>query len=323
VDEPVKLSVVVPCFNEQDVIRETHGRLSACLKQLAVAYEIVYVDDGSRDKTFAILADIQRGDPNVRTLRFSRNFGHQIAVSAGLDASTGDAIVIIDADLQDPPELIGEMLAKWQEGYEVVYGQRVQREGETTFKKVTAYVFYRVLNGLSDTPIPRDTGDFRLISRRVADVVRGMDERDRFLRGMISWVGFRQCALPYRRAPRFAGETKYPLIKMIRFANDGIMSFSIQPLRAATWLGMAAAAMAMTGIVYALLVRLLTDFWVSGWTFLIIAILFLGGVQLVVLGVIGEYIGRLYLQAKKRPLYVVDQRLGFPTSDAQPPRSRS
>lgn len=321
--QPVELSVIVPCFNEQDVILETHSRLTKSLSQLGVEYEIVYVDDGSRDKTFSLLTDIQSADTKVRTLRFSRNFGHQAAVSAGLDAVAGDAIVIIDADLQDPPELIGEMLAKWRDGYDVVYGQRVQRDGETAFKKMTAHAFYRVLNALSDTPIPRDTGDFRLISRRVANVVRDMDERDRFLRGMISWVGFRQCALPYHRAARFAGATKYPLIKMVRFAADGIMSFSVLPLRAATLLGLAAAAIAMTGIAYALLLRLLTDLWVSGWTFLIIAILFLGGIQLVVLGVIGEYIGRIYLQSKGRPLYVVDQRLGFPADVTPPPQARS
>lgn len=309
------LSVIVPCFNEQDVIRETHARLVTVLRTLPVGeFELVFVNDGSRDATAEMLRDIQERDRAVRVVTFARNFGHQIAVTAGLEHASGDAVVLIDADLQDPPEVIGEMLTRWEEGVDVAYGVRAERDGETTFKRWTAKAFYRAINKMSDTPIPLDTGDFRLMDRAVVDALLAMPERDRFIRGMVAWIGFRQEPVRYRRAARFAGTTKYPLTKMVRFAADGVLSFSLVPLRVATWAGFAAAGLAVLGILYALVLRLLTDIWVPGWTLLFIALMFIGGVQLVFLGVIGEYVGRIYGEVKRRPLYVASERLGFPAA---------
>lgn len=306
------LSVVIPCFNEADSLRETHRRLTAVAAGLpALEIEWLYVNDGSRDATLSVLRELANEDARIRVISFARNFGHQLAVTAGIDAAQGDALVIIDADLQDPPELIVEMVAQWQAGYDVVYGTRIDRAGESWFKLASARAFYRLLNRLSEVPIPLDTGDFRLISRRVADALRAMPERDRFLRGMVSWVGFRQVALPYRRAPRYAGSSQYPLRKMFRFATDGILSFSSAPLRLSVSLGIAAAGLALAGILYALVLRLFTDIWVEGWTALMIAVLFIGGVQLISIGILGAYVGRIYNEIKRRPLYVVDERIGF------------
>ena len=311
------LSVVVPCFNEEAVIGETHRQLVSALEQVPeLDFELVYVDDGSRDGTLDLLRGIQRGDSRVRVIALSRNFGHQIAVTAGIQGTRGDAVVVIDADLQDPPAVILDMLDRWQKGVDVAYGVRTQREGETAFKRWTAKAFYRILGRLTDTAIPLDTGDFRLMDRKVVDAFLAMPERDRFVRGMVAWAGFRQEPVPYQRAVRVAGETKYPLKKMLRFAIDGILSFSMVPLRLATWIGFLASGLALLGIVYAFALRLLTDVWVTGWTLLFIAILFLGGVQLVLIGIFGEYLGRIYGEVKRRPLYLVAERLGF-TSDRE------
>jgi len=300
------LSIVVPCYNEEEVLPETFKRLEAfCSGIEDLSIEMIFVDDGSRDKTCELLRQQALNDPRFRLLRFARNFGHQAAVSAGIDTVRGDAVVLIDADLQDPPEVILEMLTKWREGYQVVYGIRTDRSGETFFKKTTAKFYYRLLNKLSNVPIPFDTGDFRLMDRVVVDALKSMPERDRFIRGMVSWVGFRQYALPYRRAARFAGISKYPLRKMIRFAADGILSFSSKPLQVATYLGTITASLAVCGILYILGLKFLTDSAIPGWSALMITMLFLGGVQLVCLGILGEYIGRIYNEAKKRPLYIV------------------
>ena len=311
------LSVVVPCYNEEAVIDATHERLSDVLDLLDMRGEIIYVNDGSSDATEEKLADIQSADHRVRVVHLSRNFGHQTAVTAGVDSAAGDAVVLIDADLQDPPELIRDMVERWRRGFDVVYAQRTRRLGETKFKLWTAGAYYRILNWLSDTEIPRDTGDFRLMDRCVVDALQQMPERDRFLRGMISWVGFRQIALPYERAQRFAGESKYPLWKMIRFATDGILSFSLKPLRLATGMGLFATAVALLGMVYGLSARLFTSNWEPGWTTLFCAITFLGGVQLVCTGIIGEYVGRIYRENKQRPLYLMQYRLGFDETATQ------
>jgi glycosyltransferase involved in cell wall biosynthesis len=305
------LSVVIPCYNEEAVIETTHQELMQSLSGQEFELELIYVDDGSSDQTASILQQLATDCPAVRLLALSRNFGHQIAVSAGLDHSRGDAVVIIDADLQDPPAVILQMLEQWRLGFDVAYGQRTDRPAESRFKLITARWFYRLINKMSDTEIPLDTGDFRLLDRRVVEAVKLMPERDRFLRGMISWVGFRQVAVPYSRAARRAGESKYPFSKMLRFALDGIVSFSAQPLRMATWCGTLVSSMAVLGIVYAVAMRIFTDHWVSGWTFLVVAMLFLGGIQLLFLGVIGEYIARIYQQGKERPLYLVAYRAGF------------
>jgi len=312
------LSVVIPCFNEEEVIGETMKRLQVFSEGLVdLRVEFIFVDDGSRDRTRDLLRGYAALDQRIRVLGFARNFGHQIAVTAGIDAALGDAVVLIDADLQDPPEVVHEMIAKWRAGYDVVYGTRTDRPGESAFKLATARAFYRLLNQLSDVPIPLDTGDFRLMSRPVVETLKAMPERDRFVRGMVSWVGFRQTALPYRRAERFAGESKYPLGKMVRFATDGILSFSIKPLQVSITLGLLAALLSLSGIAYALYLRVFTSVWVEGWTALMIAVLFLGGVQLVCVGILGEYIGRIYNEVKRRPLYVVQDRIGFAdTGDA-------
>lgn len=309
------ISVVVPCYNEEQVIVETNRQLVAVLAALeATDFEIVYVDDGSSDATVGRLREIQTVDQHLRVVRLSRNFGHQLAVSAGLEHAAGDAVVIIDADLQDPPEVIPEMIARWRDGYHVVYGMRTDRPGETAFKLWTAKLFYRFINRLSKVQIPLDVGDFRLLDRQVVDVLLGMPERDRFLRGMVSWIGFRQIAVMYRRAERHAGESKYPLFKMLQFAADGVLSFSLTPLRLALWVGFLSIGMAFAGILYALIIRLYTNDWVRGWTSIFTAVLFIGGAQLVTLGIIGEYIGRIYAEVKRRPLYVVEERLGFGNS---------
>jgi polyisoprenyl-phosphate glycosyltransferase len=306
------LSVVVPCANEQEVLRETNRRLVAVLESLPMDFEIIYVDDGSSDFTPDILRELQAGDSRIRIVRFSRNFGHQMAITAGVEHASGDAVVIIDGDLQDPPEVILHFVEKWKEGYEVVYGNRTERDGESAFKLWTAKYFYRFISKLSDTIIPLDTGDFRLMDRRVVDALLEMPERDRFVRGMVSWIGFSQVAVPYHRAPRVAGSTKFSLIKMMRFATDGIVSFSIVPLRLATWVGFLASGIAILGILIAVLERLFGVVGlVKGWASLVIAVLFLGGVQLICMGIIGEYVGRIYGESKRRPLYVVRDRMGF------------
>jgi dolichol-phosphate mannosyltransferase len=316
------LSIVVPCYNEQEVIGETVRRLREfCSAVDDLDVELLFVDDGSRDDTRRLLRGFAKADPRIKVIGFARNFGHQVAVTAGIDAARGDAVVLIDADLQDPPEVVHQMVAKWREGYDVVYGTRTERAGESAFKIATARAFYRLLNRLSDVPIPLDTGDFRLMSRTVVETLRAMPERDRFVRGMVSWVGFRQVALPYRRAERFAGETKYPLGKMLRFATDGVLSFSTKPLQISVAMGMISAIFALVGIVYALSLRLFTSIWVEGWTALMIAVLFIGGVQLISIGILGEYIGRIYNEIKRRPLYVVEEYVGF--EHAHPAMSRS
>lgn len=308
-----RVSIVVPCYNEEEVLPQTSQRLSDLTEKAdGYEFELVFVDDGSSDRTYELLRELATARDDVRVLTFSRNFGHQIAVSAGIDAATGDCVVLMDADLQDPPEVIFQMIEAWEDGYDVVYGVREQRSGETRFKLASARMFYRVLNRMSDVPIPLDTGDFRLMSRPVVDTLKEMPEKHRFVRGMVSWAGFRQLALPYQRHAREAGVSKYPLRKMIRFASDGIVSFSSKPLRIATGIGVVASALALLGIAYALALRVFTSNWVEGWTALMMAVLFMGGVQLICLGVIGEYVGRVYEEAKNRPLYIVRERLGFP-----------
>jgi dolichol-phosphate mannosyltransferase len=319
----VLLSVVVPCYNEEAVLVETHRQLRETLDALGLeGYELIFVDDGSRDGTAALLRQLHAGCPHTRVLRLSRNFGHQTAVSAGIEHARGDAVVLIDADLQDPPSVIGDMLARWHEGYDVAYGLRTDRAGETAFKVATARWFYRMLNRLSETEIPLDVGDFRLMDRKVVDALVAMPERARFVRGMVSWVGFRQVAVPYARAERFAGNTKYPLFKMVRLAIDGVTSFSLVPLRLASWAGFLASLTALGGIVFALVVRLFTNEWVPGWAAMFVAVMFLGGIQLLALGIVGEYVGRIYFEAKRRPLYLLSERMGFGPDGARHPDIR-
>ena len=309
------LSVVIPCYNEELVLTTTYERLTQVCKSISgLRYELIFVNDGSQDRTQQLLAQIQQRDRTVGVLRLSRNFGHQIAVTAGLEHARGDAIVVIDADLQDPPELIPKLVECWRQGNDVVYGLRIGRKGEGKFKLWTAKIFYRLMNRLSDTKIPLDAGDFRLMDRRVVEVLKSMPERDRFLRGMVSWVGFRQVAVEYERAPRHAGASKYPFRKMLHFGMDGIISFSLVPLKLAIWTGFLAIWVAVLGIIVAILDRLLERGLARGWASLFVAVLFMGGIQLVSLGIIGEYLGRIYTEVKHRPLYAVQERLGFDDS---------
>ena len=306
---PPVLSVVVPVFNEEGNLAELHRRLAAVLPSVVDSWEIVFVDDGSRDRSWQLIRDLAAADPHVRGVRFSRNFGHQMAFAAGLDHAGGEAVVIMDADLQDPPELIPELVARWREGHEVVYAVRTRREGETLFKKLTAKLFYRLLRRITQVEIPVDTGDFRLMGRRALEAFRRLPERHRFTRGLVAWVGFSQVGVPYARAARKAGETNYPLRKMLRFAVDAITSFSHVPLQLATWLGFLTSLFAFAYIVVVVVLKFVGISW-PGYTSLMAAILFLGGVQLVMIGLLGEYLGRVYDEVKGRPLYLVQETVG-------------
>lgn len=310
------ISIVIPCYNEEEVINETYSRLSDVMKSIEkYQYELVFVNDGSRDQTLTKLKAISEKDGNVRILSFSRNFGHQVAVTAGIDHAEGNAVVLIDADLQDPPELILEFIEQWEKGYEVVYAVRRKREGETWFKKMTANLFYRTLRNMTDINIPLDTGDFRLMDRKVTDVLKSIKEHHRFIRGLVSWVGFKQIGVEYDRHERFAGETKYPLSKMIKFSLDAITSFSFVPLKIASYLGVISATMGLLGIPVALYLRLMTDITLPGWTSLMIVTSFLGGVQLFILGIIGEYLGRVYDETRSRPLYIISENIQYAVTE--------
>lgn len=301
-----ELTVVIPAFNEEASIAPMVERLVRALDGRVDGLEILFVDDGSRDGTWQGIVEIAARDPRVRGIRFARNFGHQAALTAGVDAASGRAVVIIDADLQDPPEVIPEMVERWRAGAEVVYGQREAREGETLFKKATAAAFYRLLRRITNVDIPVDTGDFRLMGPRAVAAFRALPERNRFIRGLVAWIGFPQAAVRYRRQARHAGETKYPLRKMVRFALDGITSFSFLPLRLAILLGFAVSVLSFLYIVVVIVLKLLGINW-PGYTSMMASILFLGGVQLVMIGVLGEYVARVFDEVKRRPLYLVGE----------------
>jgi len=304
-------SVVVPLYNEEVVIYESYSRLKGVMEGLNEPYELIFVNDGSHDATPAIIRSICETDTCVRLIDFARNFGHQTAITAGMDYASGDAVVVIDADLQDPPEVIPEMIAKWREGFDVVYGQRAKRDGETLFKRFTSAAFYRILQKLTDVDIPVDTGDFRLIDRKVCDALKLVKERNRYVRGIISWLGFRQIGVEFVREKRFAGETKYPLKKMLRFAFDGIASFSYKPLKLATYVGVTISLVGFSYLIVVIYQKLFTNTTVTGWASMMAVNLFFNGIVLLMLGIIGEYIGRIYDEAKGRPLYLVREELNF------------
>lgn len=309
-----KISLVVPAFNEAHALPVLHPRIVAVLDGLAMDAEVLYVDDGSRDDTWAVIAGLGERDARVRGIRLSRNFGKELALTAGLDAVEGDAAIVLDADGQDPPELIPVFVEKWREGFDVVFGTRTRREGESWLKRFTAAGFYRVMERLSHTPVPRDTGDFRLLSRRALDALAGLRERRRFMKGLFAWVGYRQCAIPYQRAPRLAGASKFSYWRLWNFALEGITSFSTAPLRIATYLGVLAA---MAAFVFGAVIigkTLMYGDPVPGYPSLMTVVLFLGGVQLMALGMIGEYLGRLFDEAKQRPLYLIQERIDPPES---------
>jgi polyisoprenyl-phosphate glycosyltransferase len=302
------ISVVLPVHNEAGTLPELHRRLTGALERLG-PYEIVLVDDGSTDDSWVHLMELAKNDAHVELLRLSRNFGHQAALTAGLDAARGEAVIVMDADLQDPPEAIPALVAKWQEGFDVVYGVRTAREGETRFKLWTAAAFYRALRSISHVDIPADAGDFRLLSRRAVDALALMPERARFLRGMTSWVGFRQVAVEYEREARYAGKTNYSRRRMITLALDAITSFSTAPIRVVTSLGFVLVLFCVGVLAWTVYVKLFTDTAVAGWTSLLAVVLLLGGMQFVALGVIGQYVARIFEEAKQRPLYLVSERI--------------
>ncbi len=301
------LSVVVPAYNEQEVLPELHNRLVAVLAKVCEHYEIIYVNDGSTDTTLQVMRNLQKSDHHVGYVNLSRNFGKEIAMTAGLDAARGDAIVVIDADLQDPPEIIPQFIEEWQNGYDVVYARRVSRAGETWFKKATARGFYRVIQRMGPVSIPEDVGDFRLLSRRSVDALKQVRERHRFMKGLFAWIGFPQKAIDYQRDARFAGITKWNYWKLWNFAIEGITSFSIAPLKVSTYVGLGVAVMAF---LYALVVIYKTLVFgdpVQGYPSLMVVVLFLGAVQLVGIGLLGEYLGRIFVETKVRPLYLLDE----------------
>lgn len=303
-------SFVIPVHNEEGSLPELRGRLSQLLGRLDGEAEVILVDDGSTDRSWLVMTEFHTADTRFKAVRLSRNFGHQVAITAGMDLADGDAVVIMDADLQDPPEVVLDMAARWRDGYDIVYGVREDRTTDSRFKRVTASAFYRVLRRLTDVEIPADVGDFRLVDRRALEAFRSMREGSRFVRGMYAWVGFRQIGVPYRRDARHAGETKYPLKKMLRLAGDGVIGFSKVPLRIALKLGALAALASIVGGLAVVAMKLSGDFTVPGWTSILLAVCFLGGLQLAFLGVLGQYIGRTYEESLGRPLYVVSHLHG-------------
>lgn len=308
-----KISVIVPMYYEEKVAEECYKRLTACLQKLTdYTYEIIIIDDGSKDKTLEILENIASKDDKVKVISFSRNFGHQAAVTAGLKHVSGDAIIVIDADLQDPPELIPQMIQLWEQGNEIIYAKRKKRKGESPFKLLSAKLFYQILNALSDTEIPKDTGDFRLVDRKVVDTINNMPEHNKFLRGLFSWVGYKQIPFEYEREERFAGKTKYPLRKMLKLASDGIISFSTKPLKLVGLLGFISIVISILILIYALLSYFLKLNQLSaGWTSLMVAITFFAGVQLLSIWIMSEYIGRIYDETKQRPQFIINKKINF------------
>ncbi|MGB1253981.1 MAG: glycosyltransferase family 2 protein [Candidatus Promineifilaceae bacterium] len=305
------LSIIAPVYNEEPVLPMLHARIAEVMDGVGEPWELILVNDGSSDRSAEIIAELHVADPRVKGISFSRNFGFQIAVSAGLDHAQGEAVVLTDADLQDPPEVIPEMIAKWREGYDVVYGVRKSRAGETFVKRITAKLFYRTIDSITGIDIPLDTGDFRLMDRRVVNALTGMKERNRFLRGMVPWVGYKQTGVTYERAARYAGEAHFTSIRrMLPFAIDAITSFSNFPLQLATYLGFIIAVLSAIAILSVIVLRMATGIELEGQATTLVVVLFLGGVQLLSLGIIGEYLGRIYDEVKGRPLYLIQDRWG-------------
>ena len=307
----IRYSIVIPVYNEEAVINQTYRRLKQVMDLTGESYELIFVDDGSCDHTAARIKNYRDQDDTVKLITFSRNFGHQIAITAGMDYASGAAVVVIDADLQDPPELILDMIEKWKEGYDVVYAKRTKRKGETFFKKQTARLFYRILKASTDLEIPTDTGDFRLMDRRVCKEIKRLPEKNRYVRGLVSWGGFRQTAGGYERDERLAGKTKYPLKKMIKLSLDGLTSFSYKPIKMATYAGSVIITSGLTYLAILLLFKVLSKSVIAGWNLVIAMQLVLTGILLTIMGIIGEYIGRIYDEAKDRPLYIVSECYGM------------
>lgn len=306
-----KYSIVIPVFNEEPIINETYKRLKEVIDKVKEDYELIFVNDGSTDSTHNLISSICKKDPRVKMLDFSRNFGHQIAISAGLDYAEGDAVVVIDADLQDPPEVILEMVKKWKEGFEVVHGKRIKREGEPILRKIAIKIYYRLLKKMTNYDIPVDVGDFRLIDKKVCTIISNLPEKNRYLRGLVSWTGFKQTNVEYIRQGRAGGESKYPLTKLISLALSGITSFTYKPLRFASYIGFILSLFSFMYLAYAVYSKLVNNVPIVGWTSIIVTNAFFYGIVLIMLGIIGEYIGKIYEETKGRPLYILKEKIGF------------
>ncbi|GIW63455.1 MAG: glycosyl transferase [Patescibacteria group bacterium] len=304
------VSIVIPVYNEEQALPKLFPRLLPVIEKYN--YELIFVNDGSKDSSDAIIKNIAKSNKRVKLISFQRNFGHQIALSCGYDFAKGDCVITLDADLQDPPEVIDKMIAKWQEGFEIVYGQRLDRQTDSFFKRTTADFFYKFMNYLSDVKIPQHVADFRLLDKKVVEFLRGLKERSRFLRGLVVWPGFKSAIVSYRREKRSAGKTHYSLRKMLSFAFEGIISFSTRPLQLATYLGFISAFLGFIGIIYAVIGKFVfSHYWVTGWTALFVSIMFMGGVQLIAIGIIGEYVGKIYKEVQERPLYLVKEKVNL------------
>jgi dolichol-phosphate mannosyltransferase len=317
--QPISYSIVIPVFNEEAVLPVLLRRLDLLLARLDRPAEAIFVDDGSSDSSPIVLQALAKRDPRIRYIGLSRNFGHQVAITAGMDAARGEAIIVMDADLQDPPEVVEQLIAKWEEGYDVVYARRLSRAGESRFKRATAHLFYRLLGRMASVPIPADVGDFRLIDRKVLDELRQMPERDRFVRGMIAWLGFRQTEVAFHRVERAAGETKYPLFKMVRLAMNAALGFSDTPLRLAIWCGVVVSCLALLYGGWVVVMWMSNDpHLVAGWSSTIVIVSLLCGMNMLMTGIVGLYVGRIHAEVKHRPLYVVQKRLGFERDQVTP-----
>lgn len=310
-NENIVCSLILPIYNEAGNIPQLYERLVNTMRELGEAYEMIFVDDGSTDRSLDLLRSLHSQDAHVRIVRLSRNFGHQRALTAGLDCARGRAVIFMDTDLQHPPEMIPELVKRWQHGYDIVYTVREDSEGAGSMKRVSSYIFYKLINLLSGVRIPRNAADFRLMDKRAADVLQEMREEARFVRGLVAWLGFSQTGVSFKADRRYTGHTNYSLLRMLRFAIDGMISFSILPLRMSLWIGAMAAVVGFAYAVYALCAKFVLERVVTGWTSIIVVIIFFGGVQLMALGVIGEYVGRIYSESKRRPLYIVQERIGF------------
>jgi dolichol-phosphate mannosyltransferase len=306
-DKNYVYSIVIPVLNEEKVLNELYQRLTKVMTDIGESYEIIFINDGSTDNSLKIMKQLQTHDKRIKIIDFSRNFGHQIAITAGIDFTSGDAVITIDADLQDPPEVIPDLIKKWKEGYEVIYGIREKRKGENFFKKISTLIFYRLINKMTMINMPPDSGDFRLIDKKVVNNLKNIRENNRYVRGLTYWIGFKQIGVPYERDKRFAGKSKYPIKKLFKLAYDAIFSFSNFPLKIATYFGFIVSFLSFLYLIYALIIKLFTNSVIHGWTSLMISILFLGGVQLICLGIIGEYIARINDEVKKRPLYIIKE----------------
>ncbi len=307
----IKYSIIIPTYNEEEVIPELYNRLTSVMESLNESYEIIFIIDGSKDNSFELAKSLHERDDRVKIIKFSRNFGHQIAITAGIEHSAADAVIMMDADLQHPPEIIPRLIEKWKEDYDIVYTVREKTKGASFLKNISAKLFYKIINKIGNINISPNAADFRLIDRKVVEKLKLIKEQSRFMRGLIQWVGYRQAEIKYTADPRYAGKSKYSLARMVRFALDGLLSFSTSPLRLATYFGFTVSFLSFIYAIYAIYIRFFTDRAIAGWTSILVVVLFLGGIQLITIGIIGEYIAKIYHETKRRPLYLISEKIGF------------